>query len=135
MPHHQSQDFIRIVEAAELASVRHLAAEDLPIVFARHHGLRSRDKGGEKPVERLDVHRSAALAAFEEVSEAVKFGVGQRLVLGERLHGFGRMVSAIVHFLTAADCPEESIFRSPEYTFAPQTSTAEVKRCCRDSQQ
>ncbi len=34
--HHQPQDFVGFVEAGELAGVRHLAAEDLLIVFARH---------------------------------------------------------------------------------------------------
>ena len=57
-------------------------AEDLWVVFARHHGLRSRDEGGEEPVERLDVHGPAALAAFEEVPEVIKLGVGRRLILG-----------------------------------------------------
>jgi hypothetical protein len=42
--------------------------------------LRSGDEGGEEPVERLDVHGIAALAAFEEVPEAVKFGIRQRLI-------------------------------------------------------
>src|ERR1019366_1919933 len=51
-----------------------------------HHGLRSRDEGGEEPVERLDVHRPAALAAFEGVAEAVKFGVCQRVVLRKGPH-------------------------------------------------
>jgi predicted oxidoreductase len=36
--------------------------------------------GSEEPVQLLDVHRPAALAAFEEVAEAVEFGVGQGLV-------------------------------------------------------
>jgi hypothetical protein len=47
---------------------------------------------GEESVEHLDVHRPAALAAFEEVAEAVKLGVGQRLVLGEGLQLFFRVV-------------------------------------------
>jgi hypothetical protein len=81
--HHQPQDFVGFVQTAELAGVRHLAAEDLRIVLARHDNLRACDEGGEESVERLDVHRPAALAAFEEVSEAIKLGVGQRLVLGE----------------------------------------------------
>jgi len=88
VPHHQSQNFIGFVKAAELAGVRHLPAEHFPIVFAGHHGLWSRDEGGEKPVERLDVHRPAALAAFEEVTEAVEFGVGQGFGLGKGCHGF-----------------------------------------------
>jgi hypothetical protein len=54
VPHHQSQNFIGFVEAAELACVRHLAAEDLRVVFARHYGFRARDEGGEEPIERLD---------------------------------------------------------------------------------
>src|ERR1019366_9204289 len=87
VPHHQPQNFIGFVEACELAGVRYLAAEDLPVVFARHHGLRSRDEGGEESVELLDVHRLAALATLEEVAEAVKFCVSQWLVLGEGLHG------------------------------------------------
>jgi len=33
VPHHEPQDFVRLVEAAELAGVQHLAAEDLPVVF------------------------------------------------------------------------------------------------------
>ena len=86
MPHHQRQDVVGFVEAAELAGVRHLAAEDLSVVFARHHGLRSRDQGGEESIECLDVHRPAALTALEEVSEAIKFRIRQRLVLGEGSH-------------------------------------------------
>jgi hypothetical protein len=50
--------------------------------------LRSGDEGGEESIELFDIHRPAALAAFEEVSEAVEFGIGQRLVLGEDFHGF-----------------------------------------------
>jgi len=73
------------------------AAEDLRVVFARHHGFRSRDEGGEEPVERLDVHRLAAFAIFEEVPEAVKFGVGQRLVLGEGSHGDVQTLTATVY--------------------------------------
>jgi hypothetical protein len=57
------------------AGVRHLAAEDLPAVFARHHGLRPGNGRGEEPGELLDVH-GLALAAFEEVCEAVEFGIG-----------------------------------------------------------
>jgi DNA mismatch endonuclease Vsr len=56
------------------------------VILARHHGLRSRDEGGEESVELLDVHRPAALAAFEEVPKAVKLGVCQRIVLGESSH-------------------------------------------------
>ena len=59
MPHHQSQDFIRFIEAAELAGVRHLTAEDLRVVFARHHGFRSRYECGEEPVQLLNVHGPA----------------------------------------------------------------------------
>src|ERR1019366_2244904 len=40
-------------------------------------------------------HRPAALAAFEEVPEAVKLGVSQRLVLGEGSHGDVQTLSAI----------------------------------------
>jgi hypothetical protein len=54
-----------------------------PVVFARHHGLRPCDEGGEESIEFFEVHRFASLAALEEGSEAVKFGVGQRVVLGE----------------------------------------------------
>ena len=43
VPHHQPEDFVRLFEAGELAGIRHLAAEDLPVVFARHHGFRPRD--------------------------------------------------------------------------------------------
>ena len=86
VPHHEPQNFVGFVEAAELAGVGHLAAEDLWIVLARHDRFRPRNEGGEEPVEFLDVHRPAALAPFEEVSEAVEFGVGQRLVLFKRLH-------------------------------------------------
>ena len=50
------------------------------VVFAGHHGLRPRDQGGEEPVQFLDVHRLAVLTAFEEVSKAVEFGVGERLI-------------------------------------------------------
>ena len=46
-----------------------------------------RSDEGEEPIESLDVHRPAALAAFEEVAEAVKFGVSQRFGLGESFHG------------------------------------------------
>jgi hypothetical protein len=42
------------------AGFRHLTAEHFPVVFVRHHRLRSRDEGGEEPVELLDVHRPAA---------------------------------------------------------------------------
>ena len=59
----------------KLARVRHLAAEGLQVVFARYHGLRPRDQGGEEPVKLLDVHRLPVLATFEEVPEAVEFGV------------------------------------------------------------
>src|ERR1019366_7313924 len=70
-----------------LASVRHLAAEDLRVVFARHHGFRSRDERGEESVQLLDVHCPAALATLEEVPETVKVGVREPLGLGEHLHG------------------------------------------------
>src|ERR1019366_5733410 len=83
VPHHQSKNFIGFVEAAKLAGIRHLASEDLAVVFARHHALRSRDKGGEEPIELLDVHCFAALATFEELRETIEFGVGQRLSLGD----------------------------------------------------
>jgi hypothetical protein len=43
-------------------------------------------RAAKKPVERLDIHRFAALATSKEVSEAVEFGVRQRLVLGEGSH-------------------------------------------------
>ncbi len=100
--HHQSKNFVGFVEADELASVRHLATEDLPIVFARHDGLRSRDEGGEEPVERLNVHRPATLAPLEEVAEAVNLGVGQRLVLGEGSHGHPATVTIRQHLLFSA---------------------------------
>src|SRR5450759_2495394 len=51
VPHHQSQNFIGLVEAGELAGVRHLAAEDLRVVLARHDNLRACDQGGEKSPE------------------------------------------------------------------------------------
>lgn len=95
MAHHEPQDFVGFIQTAELARIRHLAAEDLRVVFARHHGLGSRDEGGEESVERLDVHRPAALAALEEVAEAVKLGVGQRLVLGESPHADFQSLPAI----------------------------------------
>jgi len=60
------------------------ASDISPVVFARHHGLRSCDKRGEESVELFDVHRPAAL---REVPEAVNLGVGQRVVLSEGLHG------------------------------------------------
>ena len=63
------------------AGVRHLAAEDLPAVFAQHHGLRPGNERGEESIECLDVQRPPALAAFEEVSEAVRLRIRQRLVL------------------------------------------------------
>ena len=47
--HHQSKNFVRFVEAGELAGVRHLAAEDLPIVFARYHGLGPAIKAAKNP--------------------------------------------------------------------------------------
>jgi hypothetical protein len=58
------------------------------------------DEGGEEPVERLDIHRPPTLAAFEEVSEAVKLGVGQRVVLGEDSHRHFQIVSATVYDTT-----------------------------------
>jgi hypothetical protein len=84
--HHQSQNFVGFVQTAELANIRHLAAENLPVVLTWHHHIRSGDEGGEEPVEFLDVHRPAALASSEEFPEAVEFGIGQRFVLGEGLH-------------------------------------------------
>ena len=87
MAHHEPQNLVRLVETVELVGVRYLAAEDLRVVLARHHGLRPGDERGEEPVEFFEVHGPAALAAFEEGSEAVKLGVGQRVVLGEGLHG------------------------------------------------
>ena len=72
----------RDADAAKLAGIRHLASEDLAVVFARHHALRSRDKGGEESIELLDVHCLAALATFEEFRETIEFGVGQRLLMG-----------------------------------------------------
>jgi len=44
-------------------------------------------RGGEEPVQFFEIHRLVALATLEEVAEAVKFGVGQRFVLGKGLHG------------------------------------------------
>ena len=41
-----------------------------------------RDEGGEESVHLLDIHRFPALTVSKEVSEAVKLGIGQRLVLG-----------------------------------------------------
>lgn len=55
---------------------------NLGVVLARHHGFRSCDKGGEESVELLYVHRPAALAIIQEITEAVEFGVGQWGVLG-----------------------------------------------------
>jgi hypothetical protein len=43
----------------------------------------AKPEGGEESVELFDVHRPAVLAAIEEFSEAVEFGNGQRLDLGE----------------------------------------------------
>jgi|ERR1017187_5002545 hypothetical protein len=78
------------------------ASDISPVVFARHHGLRSRDERGEEAIERLDVHRLSTLAAFEEVPEAVKLGVGQRLVLGESSHGHPATVTIRQHLLFSA---------------------------------
>ena len=75
VPHHEPEDLVCLIDAGEHAGVRYLAAEDFPVVSARHHGLRSRDEGGEEPVEYLDVHRPAAFAVLEEVAEVVKLGV------------------------------------------------------------
>jgi hypothetical protein len=33
-----------------------------------------------RPFQFFDIHRAAALASFEEITEAVEFGVGQRVV-------------------------------------------------------
>jgi hypothetical protein len=63
-----------------LPNSQDLAAEVLRVILSRHHDLRPRDEGCEEPVERLDVYRPAALAALEEVPEAVEFGVGRRIV-------------------------------------------------------
>jgi hypothetical protein len=88
VPDHQSQNFVRLIEASKFGGVRHPATEDLRVAFAGHHGLGTGDECGEESVELLDVHRPAPLAAFEEVREAVEFGVGQRAVLGEGSHRY-----------------------------------------------
>jgi hypothetical protein len=41
---------------------------------ARHHGLRSRNEGGEESVQLLDVHRPASLAVLEEFSDKCSVG-------------------------------------------------------------
>ena len=114
MTHYQSQNFIGFIEAAELAGVRHLAAENLPVVFARHHDLWSRDESGEKSVELLDVHRPATLATFEEVSEAIKFGVGHRLLLGEGSHEWPS--AGFASILRGIHSSEPSILNSSRLT-------------------
>lgn len=102
MPHQQSENFIGFLEAAKLAGIRHLASEDLSVVFARHHGFRSRDQGSEEPIELFNVHRPAALASSEELRETIEFGVGQWLVLGEGFHKHLR-------FSLCPSCPSDSL--------------------------
>ena len=47
----QIQDWLRFVEAGELASLGQLAAKDLAMVFTGHHDLGHSDQGCEKPVQ------------------------------------------------------------------------------------
>jgi len=47
-------------------------------------------------IELLDVHRRTALATFEEVSEAIKLSIRERLMLVENLHGAFPVVSVPV---------------------------------------
>jgi hypothetical protein len=50
---------------------------------------------GTVSIGSFEVSRSAALATFEEVLEAVEFGIGQRFVLGEGLQRDTQTLSAI----------------------------------------
>jgi hypothetical protein len=56
------QDFPCFVEICELDDFRHLAPEDLAIVFTGHYGLRPGNERGEEPVEFFEIHCLTALA-------------------------------------------------------------------------
>ena len=73
---------VTITESGTIRPVRHLS--DLPVELHRPAPRPPRDL--PVPVGALSAVPNAA-RAFEEVSEAVKSGVGQRFVLGEGLHG------------------------------------------------
>src|SRR5439155_11227996 len=90
VPHHELQDIVGLIEAAEFAGIGHLAAEDFRQIFTRHHILGACNERGEKSVEFFDIHRLAAFAGFEKFSKVVEFSVRQGLVLGESLHGHSR---------------------------------------------
>ena len=86
VPHQERQDVSCFVQAGNLTGVRHLAATHLGQVFAGQHDLGARDQGGKKPIELLDIHGLAALAASQKFLETFQFRFRQRFVLGEDSH-------------------------------------------------